>query len=198
MFKRKRRSKAPTLSEDIREVRNSGIRTAILVTLLVSGVVPAISMIFGGQSGVPFSAHLKQMASVVLHTYPLTVAIAMITLCRQQKWFLFGKWFVAASIILLSASLGNFVGQMTGYGIVEPVAIFEQPSNPIFAIPVVIINLLAGFYKAYGFRTFCASIVVGIYAGRSASRFLQHVPADRSDAVELAKDLVDLRRRDAA
>ena len=197
MFKRKRKSKKPTLSEDIRTVRKSGIRTAILVTLLVSGVVPAVSMLFGGQEGVPFSAHLQQMGSVVLHTYPFTVAIAMITLCRQQKWFMFGKWFMAASIILLSASLGNVIGQFTGYGAVQPVQVFEPSSNPIFGIPVVVLNLLAGFYKAYGLRTFLASLFVGIYAGRSASRFLQHIPSDRSGAIELAKDLVDMRR-DAA
>ena len=77
----RRTPKPVTLTDDIRVTRKSGIRTAILVTLLVSGIVPAFSMFWGGQEGVPFTSHLSKLASVVLHTYPLTVAIAVITLC---------------------------------------------------------------------------------------------------------------------
>ena len=92
MFRRP--PKPVTLADDIRVTRKSGIRTAILVTLLVSGIVPAFSMFWGGQEGVPFTSHLSKLASVVLHTYPLTVAIAVITLSRKQKWLRWGKWFL--------------------------------------------------------------------------------------------------------
>ena len=86
-----RTPKPVTLADDIRVTRKSGIRTEIFVTLLVSGIVPALSMLVGGQDGVPFTLHLSKLVSVVLHTYPLTVAIAVITLSRKQKWLRWGK-----------------------------------------------------------------------------------------------------------
>ena len=72
--------------------------------------------------------------------------------------------------------------------------IFGAHSNPIFGIPVACINNLAGFYREYGFGTFLAAILVGTYAGTTASRFLRHVPKDRSEAIALAQSLVDVRR----
>ena len=115
----RRTPKPVTLADDIRVTRKSGIRTAIYVTLLVSGIVPAFSMLVGGQENVPFTAHLSKLASVVLHTYPLTVAIAVITLSRKQKWLRWGKWFFAASIVTLCASLGNAIGEVTGLSLIH-------------------------------------------------------------------------------
>ena len=190
----RRTPKPVTLTDDIRVTRKSGIRTAILVTLLVSGIVPAFSMFWGSQEGVPFTSHLSKLASVVLHTYPLTVAIAVITLSRKQKWLRWGKWFFAASVVTLCASLGNAIGEVTGHGVVEPAMILGAHSNPIFGIPAACINNLAGFYREYGFGTFVAAILVGTYAGTTASRFLRHVPKERREAIALAQSLVDIRR----
>ena len=190
----RRTPKPVTLADDVRLTRKSGIRTAIYVTLLVSGIVPAFSILVGGQDDLPFTSHLSKLASVVLHTYPLTVAIAVITLSRKQKWLRWGKWFFAASIITLCASLGNAIGEVTGHGVVEPAMIFGAHSNPIFGIPAAGFNNLAGFYREYGFGTFLAAILIGTYAGTTASRFLRHAPKDRSSAIALAKSLVDIRR----
>ncbi len=190
----RRTPKPVTLADDIRVTRKSGIRTAMMVTLLASGIVPAFTMLTGGQEGLPFSAHLSKLGSVVLHTYPLTVAIAVITLSRKQKWLRWGKWFFAASIVTLCASMGNAIGEFTGHGMVQPAAVFSAHSNPLFGIPAACVNNLAGFYKAYGFGTFVAAVLVGTYAGTTASRFLRHVPKDRSEAIALAQSLVDVGR----
>ena len=193
----KRRKQSP-LAQDIRAARKSGIRTAIMVTLLVSGIVPTLCLVFSPGSGeIPFTDHLRKMGSVVLHTYPLTLAIAVITLSRRQKWLKWGKWFFAAGVVAGCATLGNLLGDMTGHGAIEPAAVFSQSSNPIFGVPSSGINYLVGFYHEYGFRTFVASILVGIYAGTTASRFLEHVPKGKSEALELARELVDSSRRAA-
>ena len=55
----------------------------------------------------------------------------------------------------------------------------------------------SGFYQQYGFRTFLASLLVGVYAGTTAGRFLRHVPKNRSAAVGLARELVDASRKAA-
>ena len=56
---------------------------------------------------------------------------------------------------------------------------------------------VSGFYQQYGFRTFLASLLVGVYAGTTAGRFLRHVPKNRSAAVGLARELVDASRKAA-
>ncbi len=189
---------ANSLRGDLHAAKKSGVRTAILVTLLVSGVVPALHMIFpSSEQPIPFSQHLSQLASVVLHTYPLTLAIALITLSRRQKWLTWGKWFFAAMVVVIFGAMGNTVGEFIGHGAIQPASIFDHHSNPLFGIPANGINYLAGFYQQYGFRTFVASLLVGTYAGSTATRFLRHVPKDRSAAVGLARELVDASRKAA-
>ena len=198
MFRRKKRYQPDSLRSDLHEAKKSGVRTAILVTLLVSGVVPALHMIFpSSEQPIPFSQHLQQMGSVVLHTYPLTLAIALITLSRRQKWLTWGKWFFAAMVVVIFGAMGNKVGEVMGHGAIQPADIFDHHRNPLFGIPANGINYLAGFYHQYGFRTFVASLLVGTYAGSTAGRFLKHVPKDRYAAVGLARELVDSSRKAA-
>ncbi len=198
MFKRRKIYESDSLRGDLYAAKKSGIRTAILVTLLLSGVVPAFCMIWpSNDQPIPFTQHLSQLGSVVLHTYPLTLAIALITLSRRQKWLRWGKWFFAAMVVVIFGAMGNTVGEFTGHGAIQPASIFDQHSNPLFGIPANGINYLAGFYQQYGFRTFMASLLVGTYAGATAGRFLKHVPKDRSDVVGLARELVDASRKAA-
>ena len=194
MFSR-RKPKPVTLSDDIRKTRKKGVRTAIFVTLLVSGIAPAVSMFFTDQSDVPFAVYAQQMWAVVLQTYPLTVAVAIITLSRKQKWIRWGKWVFAASVIAACAAVGNSLGEFTGHGTVQPAQIFNDPSNPVFGVPAAGVNYLGGFYSAYGFRTFLASILVGVFAGSTASTFMRYVPKEKRGVFELAQELNDARRR---
>ena len=197
MFRRKKRFQPDSLRSDLHEAKKSGVRTAILVTLLVSGVVPALHMIFpSSEQPIPFCQHLQQIGSVVLHTYPLTLAIALITLSRRQKWLTWGKWFFAAMVVVIFGAMGNKVGEVMGHGAIQPANIFDHHNNPLFGIPANGINYLAGFYQQYGFRTFVASLLVGTYAGSTAGRFLKHVPKDRSGAVGLARELVQSSRQE--
>lgn len=194
MFNR-RKSKPASLSDDVRTIRKKGVRTAIFVTLLVSGFAPAVSMFFADQSEVPFSVYAGQVWSVVLQTYPLTVAVAIITLSRKQKWLRWGKWVFAASVIAACAALGNSLGEITGHATVQPGQLINDPSNPVFGVPAAGVNYLAGFYSAYGFRTFLASILVGVFAGSTASTFMRHIPKEKRDVIEFAQELNDARKR---
>ena len=193
MFSR-RQTKRSSLSADIRKTRKKGFRTAIFVTLLVSGIAPAASLFFDGQHDVPFSILAQQIWAVILQTYPLTVAVAIITLSRKQKWIRWGKWVFAASVIAVCAVVGNSLGEFTGHNAVEPAQIINDPSNPIFSVPAAGVNYLGGFYSAYGFRTFLASILVGIFAGTTASTFMQHVPKEKRAVIELAQELNNAHR----
>ncbi len=194
MFSR-RKPKPVSLSDDLRTTRKKGVRTAILVTLLISGFAPAVSMFFWDQSDIPFSIYARQMWTVVLQTYPLTVAVAIITLSRKQKWLRWGKWVFAASVIAACAAVGNSLGEVTGHATVQPGQLINDPSNPVLGVPAAGVNYLAGFYSAYGFRTFFASILVGVFAGSTASTFMRHVPKERRDVIDLAQELNDARQR---
>jgi hypothetical protein len=193
MFSR-RKPKPVSLSDDLRTTRKKGVRTAILVTLLISGFAPAVSMFFRDQSDIPFSIYARQMWTVVLQTYPLTVAVAIITLSRKQKWLRWGKWVFAASVIAACAAVGNSLGEVTGHGVIEPGQLVKESSNPVFGVPASGVNYLAGFYSAYGLRTFLASILVGVFAGSTASTFMRHVPKETRDVIDLAQELNDARR----
>ena len=92
---------------------------------------------------------------------------------------------------------GQHGWRIHGHGAIQPANIFDHHSNPLFGIPANGINYLAGFYQQYGFRTFLASLLVGVYAGTTAGRFLRHVPKNRSAAVGLARELVDASRKAA-
>lgn len=200
MFWKKQKLAQGTLAADLRTARKSGIRTAILVTLLVSGVVPALCMYWrSGDSELSFTSQMQTLFAVTMHTYPLTLAVAIISISRRQKWFTvrFGSWCFAGSIIIFCAALGNLVSQWTGSGFIAPAQIMQDHRNSIWGVPAAVVNTIGGFYNAYGFRTFLASILIGTYAGASANRFLSHIPKTKPEAAELALKLIEARKKAA-
>jgi len=174
IFSKKKKSAEGTLVADLRAARKSGIRTAILVTLLVSGVVPALCMFWqSGDNQLSFVDQIRTMCAVTLHTYPLTIAVAIITVSRQQKWFhmRIGGWCFAGAAIIFCASISNLISHSTGTGYIAPAQIMQEHRNSIWSLPATAVNATGGFYNAYGFRTFTASLLIGIYAGVTANRW---------------------------
>jgi hypothetical protein len=234
-----------SLASDLRATRRAGIRTAIFVTALVSGVVPAFFMMFSPQdSAIAFTQHLQQMWSITLLTYPLTLVVAALTILRKRGMLGFGNLLLTISIVIFCGSVGNAVGVLGGHETVQQQEAFApNPANAFNAQPVAYTNngyvnsgigypqngtwqqqpqfipsqfgtqpqpiqqyaqyqtavappaepnsdkrgLLLGlpkaclaffssYYKTYGFRTFLASVLVGMFAGNTANRFLDHVP----------------------
>ena len=201
MFSKKQKPAQDSLAADLRAARKSGLRTAILVTLLVSGVVPALCMFWRNDgSQLVFVDQLKMMFAVTLHTYPLTIAVAIITISRLQKWFpaRIGGWCFAGAAIIFCAAISNLIGHWTGTGYIAPAQIMQDNRGSIWGIPAAAINSIGGFYKAYGFGTFTASLLIGAYAGSTANRFLAHVPKSKREAAELAIDIVGKRNNKAA
>lgn len=192
-------SKPRTLKGDLRVARKSAMRTGFLVILLVSGVVPAVTFLFGGATSAESSLgeQLSPLWGVCLHTYPLTLAIAMITFSRKQKWFRVGKWFFAASVIVAAASFSNSMAQWTGHTLIERANVLGDYSNPVFALLGNGVNYFFGFYETYGFAPFLASILVGTFAGSQASRLSRHVPRDLNEAGGLVSELVASRKHAA-
>jgi hypothetical protein len=192
MFSRRERERPDRISiyNDLRQTRRSGIRTAVLATILISGIVPAITMIWNSDSSMPTAVYFQQLGSVLLHTYPLTVAIALIVLSKEQGWVRWGSWIFAATVIAGCATVGNFIGDATGQGVVQPASLIST-DHPLFVVPATGANYLGGFYLTYGLRTFLAAFLVGIFAGKTASRFIKHVPRNRREVVELAAELVE-------
>jgi len=202
MFGFKRKSNPRTLRQDLRTTKKSAFRTAFFVVLLISGVVPAFTFLFGGSGSAELSLkeQLSPLWEVFLHTYPLTLAIGIITYSRKQKWFQqwlgLGKWPFAAATIFLAAAVSNSLGQLTGHATIEPASIAGEYENPLFSIPATAVNLFFGFYEQYGFAPFVASILVGMFAGSTASRLSRHVPKDvKSGAEDLVRDLVEKHKR---
>ena len=199
IFSNKQKPAQGTLSADLRAARKSGVRTAILVTLLVSGVTPALLMFWQNGDGLTFAAHLRIMVSVTVQSYPLTLAVAVIVISRQQKWFpaRMGRWCFAGSVIVFAATITNFTSQLTGHGFIPPAELMQERSNFIKGIPAIVVNTIGGFYQAYGFGMFAASLLIGSYAGVTASRLLGHVPRSKKQAAQLAAELVRTRNRAA-
>lgn len=200
LFSKRQRPAQGTLAADLRATRKSGIRTAILVTLLVSGVTPALCMFWqNGDSQLTFVAHLKTMLAVTLQSYPLTLAVAVIVVSRRQKWFHMrvGRWCFAGSVIVFSAAISNFASQLTGEGFIAPAQLMQDRANSLWGIPAAVVNTIGGFYQTYGFGMFAASLLIGSYAGVSASRLLGHVPRSKSEAAQLAVKLVRTQSRAA-
>ena len=189
-------SQPNTLKKDLRVARRSAMRTAFIVILLVSGVVPAVTFLFGGSGNaeLSFADRLSPLWGVCLHTYPLTLSVAVITFSRKQKWFRFGKWFFAASVMMAGASLSNGLSQWTGHSLIERANVIGEYNNPIFGILGGGINYFFGFYETYGFAPFVASILVGSFAGSIASRFSRHVPRDLKQATGVVSEIVASRR----
>ena len=46
----------------------------------------------------------------------------------------------------------------------------------LLGLPKACLAFFSSYYKTYGFRTFLASVLVGMFAGSTANRFLDHVP----------------------
>ena len=200
IFSKRQKPAQGTLAADLRAARKSGIRTAILVTLLVSGVTPALCMFWQtGDNQLPFVAHLKTMLAVTLQSYPLTLAVAIVVVSRQQKWFYMriGRWCFAASVIVFSAAISNIASQLTGAGFIAPAQLMQEYPNSPWGVPAAVVNTIGGFYQAYGFGMFAASLLIGSYAGVSASRLLVHVPRSTTGATGLALDLVKTQNRAA-
>lgn len=193
MFSKKKKPAKGSLAADLRAARKSGLRTAILVTLLVSGIVPALSVLWqSGDSQLSFVGQLKTMFAVTLHTYPLTLAVAVITISRRQKWFhmRIGGWCFAGAAIIFCAAIANLISQWTGTGFIAPAQIVPEYRGSLWRMPAAVINATGGFYQAYGCGTFVASVLIGSYAGATADRFLNHVPKSKPAATELALDLI--------
>ena len=184
----------------MRATRKSAIRTAFFVVLLISGIVPAFAMLFGSYDVDRFAVgdHWSPLWEAFIHTYPLTLAIAVITYSRKQKWFRWGKWFFAASVIIAGATLSNSVSGWTGHAMIEPSGTFEDYRSPMFRIPAMGANYFIGFYYIYGMGPFLASLIVGMFAGSTASRLSQHLPDDaRASAQQLVRELFTERDRAA-
>jgi len=200
IFSKKQTCAQGTLAADLRAARKSGLRTAIVVTLLVSGVVPALCLYWQSDDNqLSWVDHIRTMCAVTLHTYPLTLAVAIITISRRQKWFRLrvGSWCFAGSVILFCATLSNFVSQWTGVGFIAPAQIMQEYRNSLWGVLAVVVNALGGFYRAYGFRTFVASLLIGTYAGVTANRFLSHVTKTKPEVAELAQELIRSSNRAA-
>ena len=246
--KQKHSSPVSTIASDLRATRRAGIRTAIIVTALVSGIVPAFFMLFSSNdSAIPFSQHLQQMWSIALLTYPLTIVVAALTILRKRGLLGFGNLLLTLSIVIFCGSVGNAIGVFGGHETVQhqeafapnpanafnaqPVAYarngyphsgngyaqngnwqqqqfipaqFGAQSQPIqqyaqyqttvtpepesnkrgllLGLPKACLAFFSNYYKTYGFRTFLASVLVGMFAGSTANRFLDHVPRNRSTA----------------
>ena len=93
-------------------------------------------------------------------------------------------------IIAAFATIGNFVGDVTGTQTVQAANLI-QTDHPLWVVPAAGANYFAGFYATYGMRTFLAAIIVGIFAGKTASRFVRHVPRNTREAAELAMDVAE-------
>lgn len=183
----------PSLRNDLRTTRKSAFRTAFFVVLLISGIVPAFSMLFGTYDTQRFATgdHWSPLWHAVLHTYPLTLAIALITFSRKEQWFRWGKWFFAASVMISGATLSNSLSGFTGHEMISPSSTFGDYRNPLLAIPALGANYFIGFYNHYGASTFLAALLVGMFAGSTASRLKKHAPDDyRQSAKELVRELV--------
>lgn len=287
---RKRKSKqnqhthASTIRDDLRATRRAGIRTAILVTALVSGVVPAFFMMFSSHdNAIPFSQHLWQMWSIALLTYPLTIVVAALTILRKRGLLGFGNLLLTISIVIFCGSVGNALGvlgshetaqtsrgqtptaqpptartrqgnapQLASFHNAQPVAYandaygthgsawqnqqydqqtparFGSPTQLqyqnaqyqnaqyqtpfasiappttepktnerrlLLGLPKACLAFFSSYYQTYGFRTFLASVLVGMFAGTTANRFLDHVPQNRRTAAGLAKSILQSSER---
>ena len=249
MFRRKSKQNQSTpvsaIANDLRATRRAGIRTAIFVTALVSGIVPAFFMLFSSDdSAIPFTQHLQQMWSVALLTYPLTVVVAALTILRKRGMLGFGNLLLTLSIVIFCGSVGNALGVLGGHETVQqeqvlapnatnafharPVAYtnngyaqngtwqqqqfipaqFGTQSQPVqqhaqyqttvapaperepdkrgllLGLPKACLAFFSSYYKTYGFRMFLASVLVGMFAGSTADRFLDHVPCNRGTGTE--------------
>ena len=55
----------------------------------------------------------------------------------------------------------------------------SEKRRPLLGLPKATLGFFSSYYKTYGFRTFLASVLVGMFAGSTADRFLDHVPRNR-------------------
>ena len=159
------------------------------VVLLVSGIAPAFCIWWDYRGDVPMQQQLASLWTVALRTYPLTLSIAIIAMSRQLGWFKYGRVFFMGAVITAGASLGDLTSTLTGQEdqAVQAASVVSRPDHPIFGPLVNSFNYLVGYYRLYGARHFFAAILVGSFAGRSASKILRHVPK-REQLRELVED----------
>lgn len=175
-------------------------------------------MVFNPASeGLPFVQHLQQMWSIALMTYPLTIVVATLTILRKRGILNFGNLFLTMSIVIFCASVGNAIGVFGGHEAAAANAAFKDnslnnfsqqfqsvalvdPANSVgnqtpslLGLPAACLGFFTGHLKLYGFRTFMASVLVGVFAGSTANRFLAHVPKNRRESIGLAKEIYESR-----
>ena len=168
--------KKSAIERELRSIRNSAIRTIFLVVTLVSGVAPALCMWLDFRGGVPYQ--LESLWDVALRTYPLTISVAIIAMSRQLGWFRYGRVFFMGAVITAGAGLGDLTASISGNesATVSAANAVSVPDSWLFAPLVNSLNYLVGYYHLYGARHFFASILVGSFAGRTASRLVRHLP----------------------
>jgi len=169
-----------------------------LVVLLVSGVAPAFCMWWDYRGDVPYQQQLSSFWSVALRTYPLTISVAIIAMSRQLGWFKYGRIFFMGAVITAGASLGDLTATLTGNQdqAVQAANVVNTPDIPVLGPIVNSFNYLIGYYKIYGARHFFAAILVGSFAGRTASKLLRHVP-QKQQVQEYVEDWVEQHKKAA-
>ena len=169
--------KKSAIERDLRTIRRSAFRTMFLVVLLVSGVAPAFCMWWDYRGEVPWTQQLNSFWLVGLRTYPLTLSIAIIAMSRQLGWFKYGRIFFIGAVITAGAALGDLSATLTGNEgqAVQAANVVKAPNN-VLGLFMNSFNYLVGYYNLYGARHFLAAILVGSFAGRTASKIIRHVP----------------------
>jgi len=161
--------------------------------------------------GLTFIQQMQQMWSIALMTYPLTIVVAALAILRQRGILNFGNLFLTMSIVIFCISVGNSIGVFGGHETAKVEASFADQnqlaaisesgnsvsgSSPtLMGLPAACLGFFTSYFKLYGFRTFMASILVGVFAGSTASRFLRHVPKNSRETVGLVKEIYDSRRQ---
>ena len=190
--------KKTAVEKDLRAIRRSAVRTMFLVVLLVSGVAPAFCMWWDYRGNVPYQQQLNSLWIVALRTYPLTLSIAIIAMSRQLGWFKYGRIFFMGAVITAGASLGDLSASLTGNQdqAVQAANVVKTPDNTVFGPLVNSFNYLVGYYKLYGARHFFAAILVGSFAGRTASKLLRHIP-EKERIQEFVEEWVEQEKKAA-
>lgn len=190
--------KKSAVENDLRAIRRSAVRTMFLVVLLVSGVAPAFCMWWDYRGDVSWQAQFDTLWTVALRTYPLTLSIAIIAMSRQLGWFRYGRVFFMGAVITTGACLGDAVATFTGHEVqaVQAANAVQTPDSAVFGPLVNSFNYLVGYYKLYGARHFFAAILVGSFAGRTASKLIRHVP-EKERIHEYLSEWVEQERKAA-
>ena len=203
MFFRKKKA-APadkeSLAGELRAVRKAGLRTSLFVLLLTSGIAPAFAWWSQPvQDGLSVRQTVAPLYQVATRTYPLTLSIAVIAFGKRRGWFRKRyRLLTYPAIVTAGAWLSNQFSGFTGQSI-ESAQLLTPHQNPVTGTMVSGANQLAGYFQAYGARQFCASILVGMFAGWAAFRLSNRVGGDEiiAGADRWVRDKVDEQRKAA-